>query len=61
MRHGKCCPKFCEEHYQSSGKSLSDRFIAWGGKIIIIDFWVRETGTGQQVAQLQHMIYDDDV
>jgi len=23
------------------------------------DFWVRETGTGQQVAQL-HDIYDDD-
>jgi len=23
------------------------------------DFWIRETGTGQQVAQL-HDIYDDD-
>jgi len=23
------------------------------------DFWIRETGTGQQVAQL-HEIYDDD-
>ena len=24
------------------------------------DFWIRETGTGQQVAQLHDKIYDDD-
>jgi len=36
MRHGMCCSKFCKEHYKSRGKSSSDRFIAWGGDIIII-------------------------
>jgi len=68
MRHGNCCPKFCKEHYQSRGKSLGDRFIAWGGDIIIIIIiiiimtsgYVRPERVSKWPNSIYDMIYDDD-